>query len=364
MLSLLKFISGSWEEAKGFLREDLDHIEAAINERWHKVFGTGDTLNASAIDGDATPATRYVANTGTDNAPTWDTVDLSNGVSARLPFSHLAAATGGSKLVGRESGSAGDFEEITPGPGLAISGTTLQVHLGSLAGSLPLGYVNDGEDGQDGRPGQSGQTGPTGLQGIQGLDGQDGEDGVQGPPGPVGLQGPQGLIGPPGQDGDPVEDGWSRGTNGTTIPAFQCSAYSSTAQTLSNATFTAITYDTEDYDTGAIHSVSSNTSRMTVPPGGAGLWEFLVGLTFDANATGGRLVRFYKNGSALTYGQVSVPVNSGSFGTAVNSVIHASLVDGDYIEVFGYQTSGGNLDIGTPANLQYTTLQCKRLDPI
>lgn len=158
MISLLKFTSGKWEKARGYLRLDLEAIESAINRRWGATFGDSNLLQPGAIDGDATPATRYVANTGVDNLPTWDQVDLSNGVKSRLPYSHLVAATQAGIVIGRRSGSAGDFEELTTGPGISVQGLQLEAVPAELAGALAFGRGQEGEDGAQGPPGSGGLT--------------------------------------------------------------------------------------------------------------------------------------------------------------------------------------------------------------
>lgn len=125
MVALLLYLDRPWEQAREYLRSDLEHLQSALNQRWSQTFTDDNQLQAFTIGGDSTVDTHYIANTGPNHTPKWDFVNLSNGVTNRLAFNHLVAATSASVLVGRESGTTGDFEQITPAAGLLMTGTTL-----------------------------------------------------------------------------------------------------------------------------------------------------------------------------------------------------------------------------------------------
>lgn len=126
----------------------------------------------------------------------------------------------------------------------------------------------------------------------------------------------------------------------------------SAAQTISNATGTNLTWDTEDYDTNSFHSTSSNTDRITIPTGKTGYYHFTGRISMVANATGLRSGGVVKNGTTYVIGcDIN---NQGSSATAVlvfDRVLYATA--GDYFTMTIYQTSGGNLNTDNTGGYTY-----------
>jgi hypothetical protein len=124
-----------------------------------------------------------------------------------------------------------------------------------------------------------------------------------------------------------------------------CRAYNDGLQSIANNTATAVTFNSEEFDTSAIHSISSNTSRFTVPTGYAGKWQFSPKACFAANATGIRYMWLRKNGVDVIGATVSgVPTTAEM--ASMCATVTIDLVAADYVEMFVYQTSGAALNVG------------------
>jgi hypothetical protein len=150
----------------------------------------------------------------------------------------------------------------------------------------------------------------------------------------------------------PYKVKWATPASGSTFVG--ASAYKSTPQAITNNTQTAITWENEYFDTDGFHSTVSNTSRFTIPSGKGGKYLFTALGRFAANSTGIRSWTFYKNGaSAMATGAMNAASTGGSVQTAVWTT---SLVAGDYVELFCFQTSGGNLNINSDADESYITV--------
>jgi hypothetical protein len=123
-----------------------------------------------------------------------------------------------------------------------------------------------------------------------------------------------------------------------------CSLTQSTdSQTISNATWTAVTFDTEAVDTNAFHSTSSNTSRITIPTGYAGKYQVNYSVSYGTgSATGLRYAQIYKNG--VTYvGSATVLSATTSANISANNSVIMVLAEADYIEAYIYQSSGSSM---------------------
>ena len=120
-----------------------------------------------------------------------------------------------------------------------------------------------------------------------------------------------------------------------TGPAF--SAYQSSAQTLSTFTWTKITFDTEDFDTNNAFA----SSRFT--PDVAGYYyissncELGTGTTAGVGAFG-----IYKNGTSFRRGNQFLLQSNSNVGYQIGLLVYLNGTT-DYIEIYMYQSSGGNL---------------------
>ena len=122
-----------------------------------------------------------------------------------------------------------------------------------------------------------------------------------------------------------------------------CSLYKSANQSINNNTYTALTWNSEDYDTDAFHDTSTNTSRITIPSGKGGKYLITGIVIFQDNVTNDRTVYLYKNG-VEDFEMFSMG-NAGGFNTSSPMSIVKVLSAGDYIELFALQNSGGSLNI-------------------
>lgn len=123
-------------------------------------------------------------------------------------------------------------------------------------------------------------------------------------------------------------------------------AVKSGTQSLNTSTWTPITFTAADkFDTDGYHDPSSDNTRFTIPAGCSG--SFIIGydVLFDSSsATGSRYSTLYLNGSNESY-NFRTPANSSGADWGQSRVLAMELMSDDYVELYCFQDSGGNLNV-------------------
>ena len=118
-------------------------------------------------------------------------------------------------------------------------------------------------------------------------------------------------------------------------PAFKATTSGST--TMPNQTATKIAFASEIFDTGSAYDTSN--SRFT--PQTAGKYSITAMIRFNSSTDfTDNILRIYKNGSDVVQNQQS------HFHFECNTVTSIITLNGssDYVEIYGFQNSGGDVD--------------------
>lgn len=130
-----------------------------------------------------------------------------------------------------------------------------------------------------------------------------------------------------------------------------CRVYNSaTISHTTSGVYQALTFNSERYDKGAgSHSTVSNTGRLTVPTGCAGVYRIFGCITFAANATGARGIAIRLNGTTYLVAHTTAAFASVDCSMAITT--NYSLAVGDYVELMGFQSSGAALNMSLNGNI-------------
>lgn len=143
----------------------------------------------------------------------------------------------------------------------------------------------------------------------------------------------------------PVANG---GTGVTARPSFY--TWPSTAQSLANSTVTKLQFDTKVYDTNTNFDIVTNY-RFT--PTIAGKYLIVGALRIAGMNTGFTVaLDVYKNGSLYLVGQNVSPGTGITMNAQVSGIIDMN-GSTDYIELYGYQDTGGSKSITNSQNYSY-----------
>lgn len=134
-------------------------------------------------------------------------------------------------------------------------------------------------------------------------------------------------------------------------PAF--SAYKTGTQNITSATWTKISFQTEEFDTASCYDNATNYRFL---PNVAGYYQFNWQIDVGATALANALVSIYKNGSEAKR-------SNGTFVTGMSEqyVAGSALVylngSTDYIEVYGYGTSVNTITVYGNGSSVYSYFQ-------
>lgn len=121
-------------------------------------------------------------------------------------------------------------------------------------------------------------------------------------------------------------------------------------QSIANSTWTAISFDQSVFDSYGGHSNVTNNTRYTAVVSG---WYIVFGcVSYAGNATGNRGTAVAKNGTRVQGACGFVPtITVGNSPTTPSPPCIVFLNVGDYVEIDGYQTSGGALATNSNSDL-------------
>lgn len=123
--------------------------------------------------------------------------------------------------------------------------------------------------------------------------------------------------------------------------------YNSANQTIANTAWTLLAFDSERYDTDAIHNPTTNNSRLTCKT--AGKYIISGQATFYSNTIGLRYVDIFLNGAKILGRFCQAALNGDT--SPVETTTVWELAVNDYVELRVYQNSGGNLAVISFASL-------------
>ncbi len=136
---------------------------------------------------------------------------------------------------------------------------------------------------------------------------------------------------------------WATPAGGSTFAG--CRLVPNTGQAITNATFTALVYQTETFDTDGYHSTSTNTSRITIPAGKAGYYAITAATFWPADSSGVRQIQLQINGTTAIGRTVTVGTANGIESELYTDIYYLNV--GDYVESLVYQNSGSTLTTQT-----------------
>lgn len=135
------------------------------------------------------------------------------------------------------------------------------------------------------------------------------------------------------------------------VPA--CRINKTTTQSIANATETSITFDAERFDTDNMHSLVTNTERITFNTAGVYVVTFNCEWVDTASA-GIRALHIRKNGTTIIASDQESSIEGADATQASATMMTISTIykfnAADYIEARVFQNAGGAISIGAASS--------------
>lgn len=130
--------------------------------------------------------------------------------------------------------------------------------------------------------------------------------------------------------------------NPTIAAAKGCVVFNSADQAITNGVFTALTFDSEVFDTDSMHSTVTNTSRITCVT--AGIYTITGEIAIAQSGLGlARTAAIRFNNTTYIALQQAPPVTG--YDTRLSVSVIWQMAVNDYVELQAFQDSGGNLNV-------------------
>lgn len=151
-----------------------------------------------------------------------------------------------------------------------------------------------------------------------------------------------------GQTGTPTKGCFPNGV---------CAVTGTTSQSIANATWVAVAWDSETADGEGMHDNATNPERITVSV--PGWYQVDYTLVYAANATGVRQGRIISGGATIPGGDSQGAGVSGET-TPVGGSCVVYVAAGDHVRIETRQTSGGALNLNRP-NSQFSVRRIEQM---
>lgn len=125
--------------------------------------------------------------------------------------------------------------------------------------------------------------------------------------------------------------------------AIRARAYNNADISIASGVATVVTLNSERWDTEAMHSTSTFTSRLTAQS--AGSYSIVANASFDINGTGFRFVSIMLN-NTTTLATTTIPAVSGNY-TNIATTTTWDMGVGDYVEMVVAHSAGTAIDLRT-----------------